>query len=295
MERADASRAPVLLTGETGTGKNVIARAIHELEGRHNAPFVDINCAALPDNLIEAELFGHERGAFTGADEVRRGVFELADSGTLFLDEIAELPLRLQAKLLGVLDDGRLRRIGGENSRRVNVRIIAATNAELEQRSTSGRFRSDLYFRLSVLRIHLPPLRKRLQDLIPLCDFFLQELAPDIPLEIGNGEMERLANYTWPGNVRELRNVVERAVILRDSNSIHPSALLHDLLRDSSGSTTGPKDKVDMHEPATLLDVEKRHIATVLNQLQNNHSRAAKALGISRSTLIRKLDRYQLR
>jgi DNA-binding NtrC family response regulator len=289
IELAAASRAPVLLTGETGTGKNVVAKAIHYFGERHAPAFIDLNCAALPENLIESELFGHERGAFTGAVTARKGLFEMADGGTLFLDEIGEIPSHLQAKLLGILDHGLLRRIGGETTRTVDVRIIAATNVELEKAVEAGTFRRDLYYRLSVMRIHLPPLRQRRQDIGEFCRAFLETIAPEQGLILPAEELARLESYPWPGNVRELRNILERAVILRQDKTIHPSSLL-----EPSGSSNRLTNYAAQHEAAaplpTLADLERRHIALALARCGGNHTQTAAALGIARSTLLRKLQ-----
>ena len=293
VEVAANSHAPVLLTGETGTGKNVVAKAIHYLKHRNGDPLIDLNCAALPENLIESELFGHERGAFTGAMAARKGLFEMADGGTLFLDEIAEIPLHLQAKLLGILDHGQVRRIGGQAARNVAVRIIAATNVELEKAVAAGTFRRDLYYRLSVMRIHLPPLRERRQDIGEFCRAFLGAISPEQGLDLPQEEVQRLELYSWPGNVRELRNVLERAVLLADGKRIQPSRLLEPgrphLPCDYPGAATD-----DAQPLPTLAEMERRHITLALSRHGGNHSQTAVSLGIARSTLLRKLAEYRL-
>jgi DNA-binding NtrC family response regulator len=283
------SDAPALITGETGTGKNVVAKSIHYLQAGKKGAFVGINCAALPDNLIEAELFGYEKGAFTGAVVPRKGIFEMAEGGTLFLDEIGDLPLHLQSKLLGVLDEKKLKRLGGQSFRKVDVRILAATNINLEEAIRTKRFREDLYYRLSVLRIHIPPLRQRRDDIAGLCRHFLLKTArhpvPGLPPE----EVRQMEEYHWPGNVRELRNIIERSVILQKDGIIYPSELLE--------APRTPADRQTLQAarpPATLAEVERRYIRMVLQQMENNHSRTAKALGISRSTLLRKLKDHHL-
>src|SRR3990172_5955800 len=225
VESAGATEAPVLITGETGTGKNVVAKAIHYQSALSQGPFIGINCAALPENLIEAELFGYEKGAFTGATMSRRGIFEMAEGGTLFLDEIGEMPLHLQAKLLGAIEDKKIKRIGSESIIPVNVRILAATCIDLEN-AIGKTFRKELYYLVSVVRIHLPLLRERRQDLPALCEYFLKTLSKDHNLRLAESEMTNLMEYEWPGNVRELRNILERAVLLQKGPCIKPSEYL---------------------------------------------------------------------
>ncbi len=286
VDLAASVDAAVLVTGETGTGKNAVARTIHYRGRTGRAAFVGINCAALPPGLIEAELFGHEKGAFTGAVAARKGIFEMADGGTLFLDEIGEIPFHLQSKLLGVLEDGKVRRIGGAAERAVNVRIVAATKIDLEEAVRDGRFREDLLFRLSVIRIHLPPLRERRQDLPALCDHFVRKIAKGREIRIPEEEMDRLCAYDWPGNVRELGNIIERAIILQRGPEIRPSGLLG-----------VPKSALPSPAPAgggvlTLEDLQKRHIGDALREFSGNYTRTARALGISLSTLKRKVKEY---
>jgi len=283
------SDAPALITGETGTGKNVVAKSIHYLQAENMGSFVGINCAALPENLIEAELFGYEKGAFTGAVMSRKGIFEMAEGGTLFLDEIGDLPLHLQSKLLGVLDEKKLKRLGGQSFRKVDVRIIAATNINLEEAIRAKRFREDLYYRLSVLRIHIPPLRKRRNDIAGLCRHFLLKTARHPIPELPPAEIRKMEEYHWPGNVRELKNIIERSIILQKGGIIHPSELL-----EQTGTPPGCEPRQRGGSPATLAEMERQHIRMVLLQMDNNHSHTARALGISRSTLIRKLKDYQI-
>ncbi len=287
VELAAAAAAPVLITGETGTGKTAVARAIHYRQRAARTSFVSINCAALPPGLIETELFGHEKGAFTGAVAARKGIFEMADGGTLFLDEIGEMPFHLQSKLLGVLEDGKVRRIGGTGERSVNVRVIASTNADLEDAVRGGRFREDLFYRLSVIRIHLSPLRERRADLPGLCDHFLRTIANGRGIRIPADEMERMRAYDWPGNIRELRNIIERAVILQKGPEIRPSALL--LVPRHAGPAPSGGGGV-----LTLREMERRQIADALREFTGNSTRAARALGISLSTLKRKLKEYRI-
>jgi DNA-binding NtrC family response regulator len=296
IKLAAANRAPVLITGETGTGKNLVAKAIHYFHNDQAPSFVDTNCAALPENLIESELFGHERGAFTGALSLRKGVFEMADGGTLFLDEIGEIPLHLQAKLLGILDNGVLRRLGGQTARKIDVRIIAATNMVLEKAVTEKIFRQDLYYRLSVMRIHLPPLRQRQEDIADLCRYFLKKIAPDQPLILPPHELKALLEYPWPGNVRELKNVLERSIILRSDNVVWPARLLGEYRQHPR-----PLEAAGLHVSASpedirpLVEMEKDLIGKALDAFAFNHTRTAQALGIARSTLLRKIDLHRLK
>ena len=284
------NEAPVLITGETGTGKNLVAKTIHYRSGHGPVGFMDINCAALPENLIESELFGHEKGAFTGAGETKKGIFELARDGTLFLDEIGDLPAHLQSKLLGVLDGKRFKRIGGQAFHKVEARIISATNVDLESAIADKSFRQDLYYRLSVLRIHLPPLRARPSDIPALCEYFMGKMAPNESIVLTDGELDRLMVYPWPGNVRELKNIIERALILRRGRHIHPSALLAEVC----GDLPGPASAADSpsNPLSSLAEMEEEHIRKVLAAVDNNHTHGARILGISRSTLIRKLKTF---
>lgn len=289
---ASSLDAPVLITGETGTGKNVVAKAIHYRSALRKAPFISINCAALPENLIEAELFGYEKGAFTGATMSRRGIFEMAEGGTLFLDEIGEMPLHLQAKLLGAIEDKKIKRIGSESIIPVNVRIIAATCIDLEN-AIGKTFRKELYYRVSVVRIHLPLLRERRQDLPALCEYFLKTLSKDHNLRLAESEMTNLMEYEWPGNVRELRNILERAVLLQKGPCIKPSEYLTGINEKSQyqpSSYINPDNEI-----ITLDEMEKTYIKCALEKLSNNYTQTAKALGISLSTLKRKLQNYGLK
>lgn len=292
LERAAANRAPVLITGETGTGKTVVAKTIHYLHHARQRPFIDINCAALPENLIESELFGYEKGAFTDAGARKKGLFEMADGGTLFLDEIGELPPGLQSKLLGVLDSGTFRRLGGQTECTTDVRIIAATNVDLESAIDHKQFRQDLYYRLSVLRIHLPPLRNRKQDIGELVHHFLATISPDMSLTIPEAELEMLGRYPWPGNVRELKNIIERAIILRNDDSILPSKLLAGDLASSVPESARPSENKD--KILTLAEVERHQINHALTLYDGNRTHAAKALGVARSTLLRKIEQLGL-
>lgn len=292
VELAATVDSPVLITGETGAGKNVVAKVIHYKSIARGKAIISINCASLPENLIEAELFGSEKGAFTGAVTARKGIFEMAEGGTLFLDEIGNLPLHLQSKLLGVLDDKTIKRIGGESLRPVDVRIIAATNTEIEDEINTGTIRKDLYYRLSVIRIHVLPLRERLEDVPELCKFFVKKIAGRLDIKLPDSEIENLMEYNWPGNVRELRNIMERSIILRESSVIRPSELLSRKKEDVSRPIS---QKPETGRVLSLDEMEKKHIQFVLNKLSNNHTRTAETLGISRSTLMRKIKAYSLR
>ncbi|HEX8948559.1 MAG TPA: sigma-54 dependent transcriptional regulator [Dissulfurispiraceae bacterium] len=290
IDLASSAEAPVLITGETGTGKNVAAKAIHYKSGARKEAFISINCAALPENLIEAELFGYEKGAFTGAVASKRGVFEMAEGGTLFLDEIGEMPTHLQTKLLSVLEDKKIKRLGGDSIRPVSVRIIAATSADLEG-GLGKTFRSDLYYRLSVIRIHVPPLRARIADLPELCEYLLKKMALGREIRLADSEMGRLQEYDWPGNIRELKNILERAAILQKGPAIRPSELL------GKSAVKQQEMQGDSRECplVTLEEMEKSYIKRVLGQLSGNYTHAAKALGISLSTLKRKVKDYDLK
>jgi DNA-binding NtrC family response regulator len=289
---ASSLDAPVLITGETGTGKNVAAKAIHYRSALGKAPFISINCTTLPENLIEAELFGYEKGAFTGATMSRRGIFEMAEGGTLFLDEIGEMPLHLQSKLLSAIEDKKIKRIGSEAIIPVTVRIIAATCVDLEN-AIGKTFRKELYYRLSVIRIHIPPLRERNRDIPELCNYFLAKMSRGHEGKISDFEMGNLMRYDWPGNVRELRNILERALLLQKGSSIKPSEFLLRVSNQSSLKTAAcvnPDNKI-----ITLDEMEKNYIKSVLERLSNNYTRTAKTLGISLSTLKRKINSYGLK
>ncbi|MDA8157134.1 MAG: sigma-54 dependent transcriptional regulator [Actinomycetota bacterium] len=297
LESASSSEAPVLITGETGTGKNVLAKAIHYKSPLRKAPFISINCAALPENLMESELFGYEKGAFTGAVASKKSIFEMAEGGTLFLDEIGEIPLHLQAKLLGAIEEKKIRRLGSESVKSVNVRIIAATGRELEK-ELGEAFRKDLYYRLSVIRIHMPPLRERKSDMRALCDYFLSILPGGREMTISGEELEKLSAYPWPGNIRELKNVIERALILqRGMHDLRPSDLLVSLEKSVAGNPElrGQQGFFQGDEILTLAEIEKNYIKHSLARLYGNYTKTSRALGISLSTLKRKLKEYDLK
>jgi two-component system, NtrC family, response regulator AtoC len=287
-----AARTPstILIQGESGTGKELLARAIHAESARSARPFVAISCAALAESLLESELFGHERGAFTGAVARRKGKFEAAHGGTLFLDEIGDVSGKLQLDLLRVLEDRAFHRLGGTDAVQVDVRIIAATNRDLRKAVEEGRFREDLYYRLNVIPVTLPPLRDRREDIPLLVETILEQLAVEIgkPVEGVSAEaMGALMAYAWPGNVRELRNVLERAVVVAPTHILRPL----DLGLSAPPGREAPGDA----EPLSLEEVERRHIADVLQRTGANVSQAARLLGIDRVTLYNKIRKYQLR
>jgi DNA-binding NtrC family response regulator len=292
VDMASSVDGPVLITGETGTGKNLVAKTIHYKSPFGRSAFISINCAALPENLIEAELFGYEKGSFTGATGAKKGLFEIADGGTIFLDEIGDMPLHLQTKLLSVIEDKTVRRIGGTTATSVNVRIIAATNADLEQ-ALGKTFRKDLYYRLSVVRIHIPPLREHSEDIPALCTYLLSKIAPNQSIELSVPELARLKGYDWPGNVRELRNILERALFLQKGSSLAPSLLVEGSSPQSAVSQRWPASTKG--EIKTLAQAEREIIQGALTALSSNLTQTAKSLGISLSTLKRKLKEYGLK
>jgi transcriptional regulator with GAF, ATPase, and Fis domain len=298
IARAAPSRATVLIRGESGVGKELVARAVHFSSPRKKAPFGCINCAALSETLLESELFGHEKGAFTGATERKIGKFEAADKGTLMLDEIGEMSPKIQAKFLRVLEGHPFERVGGSEQIKCDVRVIAATNRDLEKDVAEGTFRRDLYFRLHVLEIIVPALRKRPEDIPQLAEYFLHRFVAETGSKIKGytpRAMEELLRYRWPGNVRELKNVIERAVVLTRSEYIDHDDLVLSTLRTAGDTDPGFYESANgKGGPASLADVEKQHILETLNQTGWNKSRAAIILGIERSTLDRKIRRYDL-
>lgn len=289
---ATAGRVPVLIHGESGTGKEHVARAIHCQSPRAAGPWIAVNCAALPEALLESEMFGHEKGAFTDAKQGKPGLLELADGGTLFLDEIGDLSLSLQPKLLRVLETQTFRRLGGSREIRVDVRFVAATHRDLRKMIGDGRFREDLYYRLNVGVIDVPPLRERCGDILPLARHFLHRMipalgVPDLRLAV---EVARLLEaYPWPGNIRELRNVMERAAILTPDGVVSTAHLPREMLGNASPATSGQAET-----PLLLADVEQAHICRVLAECAGNKTRAAEVLGITRATLRHKLKEYHI-
>jgi DNA-binding NtrC family response regulator len=284
VERFAQSNAAILLRGETGCGKELIARAIHHFSLRCNKPWIDVNCAALPEHLMESELFGFEKGAFSGADHMKPGLFELADKGTLFLDEIAELVPRMQVKLLRVLDGVPFYRLGGTKKVAVNVRVIAATNQPLEQDIGNGEFRRDLYHRLAQIEIRIPPLRERREDVVPLAQLALDAEHPGRTFSAD--AVSALLAYSWPGNVRELRNVVMRAGLLTMSQQITAEHL------GLAVSAPAPPKIEPISSSIPLEELERRAIEQAMTETDGHHQRAALLLGISRRTLARKLKQY---
>jgi transcriptional regulator with PAS, ATPase and Fis domain len=287
LERVAPSELTVTLTGETGTGKDVLARAVHQLSARSAGPFVVFDCGAVAPSLIESELFGHEKGAFTGAVSERRGAFERAHGGTLFLDEVGELQLDLQPKLLRVLESRQVRRVGGAVDTPVDVRIIAATNRELEDEVKTGRFREDLFFRLSGIMVAVPPLRERREDLHELATLFLREAGSTMTL--AHETLDILASYDWPGNVRELRNVLGGAAALADGPVLEPRHLIFFKPRRRDPTI----DKLPL-AGRSLETIERAAIVQTLRQYDGNKTKAARALGIAASTLYEKIKKYSL-
>ncbi len=277
---------PVLISGETGAGKEVIAQAVHASSMRSKKPFVAINCCTLPEDLLDSELFGHVKGSYTGATETREGLFQQASGGTLFLDEIGDISPRLQAKLLRVLQEGEIRPVGGNEVHSVDVRVITATNRNLEQMVADGEFRSDLLFRLNVLPIHIPPLRERKEDIIPLALHFVQQLRDRLnrdDLGLSSAAQIKLQRYDWPGNVRQISNIIERSFALNTGPVLDADEII--ISTPLQGNSTEETDQLDL----TLEEIEAMHIRAVLQAKDNNQVAAAQSLGISRSTLRRKL------
>lgn len=316
VRKVAASEATtILIQGESGTGKDLIAKAIHYLSGRQSKPFVAINCSAIPETLMEAELFGHEKGAFTDAKAMKKGLFEVADGGTLFLDEIGELPALLQAKLLRVLEDQIVRRVGGIRDLQVDVRVIAASNRDLERAVREGHFRQDLYYRLAIISIFIPPLRERKDDLLPLVDFFIAHYSRKFRKSIRGlaDEARRLIlNYDWPGNVRELKNAIERAMILEEEQLLRPVYLPFSVTQPHAGvtafeHTSSPPvgiqplpngrwlPPLSIPEGGTSLEeVERTLVELALNQSGGNQTHAARLLDISRDALRYKMKKFGL-
>jgi DNA-binding NtrC family response regulator len=303
-QRVARAETSVLITGESGTGKELIAQALHRLSPRANHTFVDLNCAALQDSLLESELFGHEAGAFSGARVRKLGLFEIADGGTLFLDEIMEMPMALQSKLLRALETKSFFRVGGVRKVEVNVRLIAATNRRPEQAVAEGLFRSDLLYRVNSFEIHIPPLRERREDIVPLAHHLLQKIGGVNAPELSAQAIDALCNYHWTGNVRQLRNCLERAVLLADNGKITTKDLPPEVVYQAAApmvsvSYNAPKEAVStvpFHNlpPTALRDVEKQQILGALEKTGWHRGKTAELLGISPSTLYRRLREYDL-
>ena len=289
--RVAPTDATILIQGESGTGKEVIAKAIHHTSPRAQHAFVAVNCGALPEPLLESEIFGHVKGAFTGATVHKKGLFEDAHGGTFFLDEIGDMTLSLQVKFLRVLQEGEIRRVGSNQATTVDVRVLAATNRDLGQLMQQGQFREDLYYRLNVIPLVLPPLRERREDIPALAEHFLRRFGDKQhrPLSLTASAVERLLRYPWPGNVRELENAMERTAILARNDLIGPDELPPHI---ASGTPLGPAPVLPREQ--TLAEVEKSHILQTLERCGWNHSHAAEALGIGRTSLWRKLKEYQI-
>ena len=294
ISRLKDTRTPVLITGESGTGKELVARAIHFRGSFANRPFVAVDCGSLVPTLIESELFGYEKGAFTGALRSKTGLFQSASGGTIFLDEIGELPLEMQAKLLRVLQEKEIRPVGSNQKVKVDVRVVAATNRDLETEYRNGTFRKDLYFRLNVVTVHLPALRERRSDIPMLTHWFLDRHAPDSSMQVTHAAMKCLLQYDWPGNVRELENCIERAVALGDGKIID----LGDLPPTIASASPSPEVAIgvitDAVSSTDLEDIERATIERVFEQVKGDKAMAGKMLGISRATLYRKLKRYNI-
>jgi DNA-binding NtrC family response regulator len=290
IEKVAPTDATVLVRGASGTGKEVVARALHAASPRRDRPMVTINCAALQETLLESELFGHEKGSFTGATATKPGLVEVAEGGTLFIDEIGEMATGLQAKLLRILEDGSFRRVGSTQELFADVRVVAATNRSLEDEIKANRFREDLYYRLNVVTIRLPPLRERRGDISLLIEYFLttRQLGPS-PFRVEPAAMQALLRYDWPGNVRELANVLERAQILAEDQCITPDDLPETVI--AAGAGGGVETCIN---PQHLEEVERHHVLEVLKEVKGNKVHAARALGISRRALYRLLEKYRI-
>src|SRR5215213_1414425 len=301
VELAEAAArldSTVIITGESGTGKDVLARFIHARSARRDSPLITVNCGAMPETLFESEFFGHEKGAFTGASALKRGLIEAADGSTLFLDEVGDLPLPVQVKLLHFLEQGRFRRVGSTRDQSVDVRVIAATNRHLPQDVRDGRFRADLFYRLNVVSLHILPLRERPADIPALIDYYLtlyRQRFNRPALALSAEARRRLENYAWPGNVRELRNCLERAIALSASDTIEAGQLMLHGDGGEAGAAAGERSQPAAlgAQPSTLYQLERQHILRVLAEAGGNRERAAAILGISARTLYRKLREYE--
>jgi two-component system, NtrC family, response regulator AtoC len=294
ISRLKDTRTPVLVAGESGTGKELVARAIHFRGAMAQTPFVAVDCGSLVPTLMESELFGYEKGAFTGAMKSKAGLFQAANGGTIFLDEIGELPLEMQAKLLRVLQEREVRPVGSNSAINVDVRVIAATNRDLEAAYRAGTFRKDLYFRLNVVTVHLPSLRERRSDIPMLVHHFLNRYAPGTSVQVTPAAMKSLLQYEWPGNVRELENCVARAITLGDRQLIDVADLPPAIRTESSDTT--PRSSLDNNSLSTtaLAEMERMTILRVFEQANGDKALAGRMLGISRATLYRKLKRYNI-
>jgi len=296
IERAAPTNASILITGENGSGKELVAHLIHQKSRRWNKPFVEVNCAAIPEELIESELFGHEKGAFTGATSRKKGKFDLAHEGTLFLDEIGDMSLKTQAKILRIMEEQKFERVGGAKTIEVDVRIIAATNKDLEEEIRKGNFREDLYFRINVIPLNVPPLRERKEDIPILANAFLKRFLEELNLEekrIDPEAMEILMRYKWPGNVRELKNIIERLVIMTKGEVIRPEDIPPAIRNEISSND--PKNLFDINSlKDAKSEFERQYIAYKISQFGDNISKTAEAIGIERSHLHRKIKNLNI-
>jgi DNA-binding NtrC family response regulator len=308
IKKAARSEANILVLGESGTGKELVARAIHADSERASQPFVPVDCASLPEHLLESELFGHEKGAFTGAVKTKSGLIEMADRGTLFLDEIGELPLALQSKFLRALQERKIRRVGGTGLLDVDMRVVSATNRDLREEVAKGRFREELYYRINVIAIELPPLRERAGDVPLLAHAFLKKYARGQPLTLDEAALAALEAYAWPGNVRELQNVIERACVLTDGTAVRPRDLPDYVFRRQRAPDARPAPAADCLGPQSRTDLplkqakeqwmetlEGSYLRELLERHRGNISAAAKAAGIDRKTFHRLINKYHLR
>ena len=286
IDRVAPSELSVLLLGETGVGKEVVAEAIHLGSARAHGPFVRVNCAAIAESLVESELFGHERGAFTGASQAKRGILEAADGGTVFLDEVGELSRAVQAKLLRVLEEREVQRVGSLEPRAIDVRFVSATNRDLRAESEAGEFRSDLYFRLNGISLHVPPLRERREEIVPLAQRFARRVSRDDAPRIAAATVTLLQRHDWPGNVRELRNAMERAAVLAGQSAIEPEHLPPEI----AGSEGAPPAGAGLRDE--MLDLERRRIVEALERCDGNQTKAAELLGMPRRTFVKRLDEH---
>jgi len=294
-DRAAKTESNILVTGESGVGKELVAQAIHRLSPRSHGPFIDINCGAIQETLLESEMFGYEKGAFTGADAAKPGLFELADRGTLFLDEIGELSQRLQVKLLRVLETKTFFRVGGTKQVKVDIRLVAATNKNLQAEVEASRFRQDLLYRINTVILEILPLRERVGDIPLLVEHFLSRLAREQSAGISQEAIDLMCQYAWPGNVRELKNVIERALILAPRGQITAECLPVEIYNKKKPSIlTAPEDKPASASASSLADLEKEQILAILNRVNWHRGKAASLLGITPKTLYRKLRSYNL-
>ena len=295
LHLAETGQSTVLISGESGTGKELVAQAIHTHSPRANGPLMAINCSAIPENLVESELFGHEKGAFTNATQTSKGVFELANGGTLFLDEIGELPLAIQPKLLRALETRRIKRLGGSREIAIDIRLVSATNKNLAEAVENREFREDLFYRLNVIPLEVSPIRERVDDIRPLIQYLAEDISKTTglpPLEFTPDTLAKLEAYPWPGNVREMRNLVERLQILHGHRGSSPLIDLSQLPEEIRGSQSGNGEGPGDVQVRTLEEVEQRHIRSMMAWFQGNKSEVSRQLGISRNTLKDKLNKF---